>query len=203
MDIASEARGRGVRCVSGTAAYVNKRPIRDACRVIDAFAVTLKGFDEAFYEKVCGISLKPVLAAIEEIKSEGAWLELTTLIVPTYNDDIAKVKEMARWIRKNLGTRVPWHFARFVPRYRLKNIPQTPVQTLADARNAALDEGLEFVYTSNVAPHEGNNTCCPRCGRLLIERVGFKTLDNHIKKGRCPCGHEIAGVFEKQPRTRF
>ncbi len=200
MDIAAEARRAGVRVVSGTAAFVNRRPIREACKVIDAFAVTLKGFDETFYEKVCGARLKPVLNAIEEIRSEGAWLELTTLIVPTYNDDVAKIKRMARWIRKNLGSTVPWHFARFVPRYKLKKIPQTPVQTLDDARKAALDAGIEFVYTSNIAPHAGNHTYCPRCKAMLIERVGFKTIRNRIKKGRCPCGHEIPGSFASQPR---
>jgi len=202
IDIAAEAQRAGVRVVSGTAAFVNRRAIREACRVVDAFAVTLKGFDETFYEKVCGARLKPVLNAIEEIRSEGVWLELTTLIVPTYNDDRAKVRQMAKWIRKNLGSKVPWHFARFVPRYRLKNIPQTPVQTLDDVRDAALDAGIEFVYTSNIAPHAGNHTYCPRCKAMLIERVGFKTIDNRIEKGRCPCGHEIAGIFSSQPKKR-
>jgi len=202
FDIAAEAKRKGVRCVSGTAAYINKRPIREACKVIDAFSVTLKGFDETFYKKVCAVELKPVLSAIEEIKSEGRWLELSTLIVPTYNDDIGKVKEMAKWIRKTLGTKVPWHFARFVPRYKLRNVPQTPVQTLEDARKVALDEGIEFVYTSNIAPHEGNNTRCPKCDRMLIERVGFRVIENTIKTGRCRCGKSIAGVFDKRTKSR-
>jgi len=200
IDIAAEAGAHGIRTVAGTALFANRRPVRDACRHIDAFAVTLKGFDQAFYRKVCGADLKPVLAALEEIRSEGRWLELTSLIVPTFNDDMKKIRDMARWIRRNLGADVPWHFSRFVPRYKLANLPRTPIQTLEDARKTALDQGIDYVYTSNIAPHEGNNTYCPRCGRTLIERVGFKIIKNFLEKGRCPCGRKIAGIFEHEHR---
>ncbi|MCU0723575.1 MAG: AmmeMemoRadiSam system radical SAM enzyme, partial [Planctomycetes bacterium] len=77
------------------------------------------------------------------------------------------------------------------------NLPPTPVQTLTDARKAALDAGLKYVYCSNVAPHEGNNTFCPQCGKVLVQRVGFKILSNEIKDAKCPaCGQAIPGVFK-------
>jgi pyruvate formate lyase activating enzyme len=195
-DIADIAKDFGVKCVAATNGSLNKPAVRRTAEKLDAVTVGLKGFDDAFYEEICGARLEPVLKAIEEFQASGeCWLELTTLIIPTYNDDRKEIKAMARWVRKNLGTRVPWHFSRFVPHYKFKNVPRTPVQTLDDAMKIALDEGLEYVYTSNIAPHKGNNTSCPRCGEVLIERIGFKILENRIKNGKCRCGHKIAGIF--------
>lgn len=195
-DITDIARKSGVRCIAATNGFVTTQTARRIADKMDAVTVGLKGFDEEFYRTVCGASLKPVLEGIEEIKSHGGcWMELTTLIVPTYNDDMKTIKAMARWIKKTVGTKVPWHLSRFVPRYRLTNVPRTPVQTLDDAMKIALDAGLEYVYTSNIAPHKGNNTYCPRCGRTLVERVGFKILNNALKGGRCKCGCRIPGFF--------
>jgi pyruvate formate lyase activating enzyme len=197
LDIAQIARRSGVRCVAATNGFATKETARQAAKKLDAITVGLKGFDDGFYSSVCGARLGPVLDAIVEIQSQDTcWLELTTLIVPTYNDDKKKIKEMARWIRKNLGTRVPWHLSRFVPQYKLKNVPRTPVHTLDEAMEMGLDEGLEYVYTSNVAPHRGNNTYCPRCGRAVIERLGFKILKNELDRGRCRCGLKMAGILE-------
>jgi len=195
-DIADIAKRTGVKCVSATNGYVNKPVIRKAAEKMDAITVGLKGFDDRFYQEVCGARLNPVLDSIVEIKSAAnCWLEITTLIIPTYNDNLKLIKKMARWIRKNVGSKTPWHLSRFTPNYKLKDVPRTPVQTLDDARNIALDVGLEYVYTSNVAPHKGNNTYCPNCNKAIIERVGFKVLKNSIKDGRCKCGHRIAGHF--------
>ncbi len=196
LDIADIAGRYGVRCVAATNGFMNPPTARRAAEKFSGITVGLKGFDESFYQKVCGASLKPVLASIEEIRSFGkCWLELTTLIVPTYNDDLKKIKAMARWIRKNLGTDVPWHLARFIPHYKLTDVPRTPVQTLDAAMKIGLDEGLQYVYTSNIAPHAGNNTRCPRCGRTVIERIGFRVIQNHLKSERCRCGERLAGVF--------
>ena len=164
---------------------------------MDAFTVTLKGFDEEFYRRVCGVSLAPVLAAIETIKNKTkCWLELVNLVVPTYNDDPGRIGQMAQWIHEHLGDDVPLHFARFVPTYRLGNLPRTPVPTLEAACDAARQAGLRYVYTSNIAPHEGTNTFCPRCGQPLIQRLGFKILDSKLKRGACPkCRKKLPGVW--------
>jgi pyruvate formate lyase activating enzyme len=150
MDVSALAREKGLKNVVASALFVNPDPLRELCKTTDAFAAGLKGFDEKFYEKALGVPLKPVLQALEVIKEEGVWLEIVNLVVPGYNDDLAKVKEMAEWIRKTLGTKVPLHFGRFVPEYRLKDLPRTPVPTLEKCRQLALDAGLEHVYIFNV-----------------------------------------------------
>ena len=103
---------------------------------------------------------------------------------------------MCKWIRQNLGGNVPLHFARFVPMYKLANLPQTPVQTLEAACDIGRKAGLRFVYTTNISPHPGNNTVCPDCQQPLVQRLGFKILENQMNKGTCPkCHHRLPGVW--------
>lgn len=196
-DTAKLAKEAGLKVVLATAAYVEPKPLLSLARYVNAMTIGLKGFDDAFYEHALGVHLEPVLEAIKTIKKRTrCWLELVNLIVPTYNDDPEKITKMVRWIRKNLGGNVPLHIARFVPMYRLTNLPRTPVQTLEAAHAAARKAGLRYVYTSNIAPHEGNNTFCANCGKPVIERLGFKILDDRLRKGVCPkCRKKLPGVW--------
>lgn len=197
-DIAIAAKEVGMRVVVATAGFVNREALLDFAQHVDAFSIALKGFDEDYYYRALGIRLQPVLDAIETIANDtDCWLELTNLIVPTYNDDPHQFKPMTRWIHEHIGDDVPVHFARFVPMYKLKNLPQTPVQSLEQARDIALKAGLKYVYTSNIAPHEGNHTYCDRCGQALIQRLGFKVLEKTIKKwGGCSkCRNKLPGVW--------
>ncbi len=197
MDISERAKSEGLKNVVATALFMNREPIKEWCKVTDAFAVALKGFDDDFYLKVVGAPLKPVLDAIVTVKGEGVWLELVTLIVPTLNDNMKQVREMCLWIRRNLGTQVPVHFGRFVPEYKLRNLPRTPVPVLERCRDIALDVGLQFVYLFNVAPHDANHTYCPKCKAPVIRRLGFKLTSNEIQRGICPkCKTRIPGIWQ-------
>jgi pyruvate formate lyase activating enzyme len=195
-DVSRHAKERGVRTVMATSAFMNPEPFKDLLKSVSAVAVGLKGFDDAYYTKVCGVPLEPVLDALLAAKSAGVWIEITSLVVPSLNDDRKAITAMCRWIRKNMGADVPLHFARFVPEHKLKDLPRTPIPTLEEARDVALAEGLRFVYLSNVAPHEGNRTCCPSCKKVLIDRVGFKVLTNDMKGGACGfCRAKIPGLW--------
>jgi len=106
-----------------------------------------------------------------------------------------KIREMSGWIAKNLGVDVPVHFSRFFPHYKLTNLPPTPVETLESARKAAMDSGLKFVYTGNIR-HEGENTFCPECKKMLVERIGYFVKQNHVVNGKCVfCKAGIAGIW--------
>jgi pyruvate formate lyase activating enzyme len=103
---------------------------------------------------------------------------------------------MARWIRDEAGDKVPVHFTRFQPMYLVKNLPPTPVSTLEAARQAALGEGLRYVYVGNVPGHEGENTYCHGCGQPVITRVGYSIQAVRLKKGKCAtCGTPIPGLW--------
>ena len=123
------------------------------------------------------------------------WLEVSRLIVPTYSDDRNDIRDLCRWVARALGPGTPLHFLRFYPAYRLNGLPPTPVQVLDEARQIALDAGLQFVFIGNVPGHAGANTVCPRCGRTVIERRGFSITTNLLDNGRCPCGETIPGVW--------
>jgi pyruvate formate lyase activating enzyme len=191
LDIARLARKARLQVVVATAAFVEPGPLLELAEYVDAFVISLKGFDEEFYHRVCGVRLAPVLKAIEAVaRQTKCWLELINVIVPTYNDDLDKTRELATWVAEHAGQDVPLHFARFVPMYRLADLPRTPVQTLEAACAAAREVGLRYVYTSNIAPHNGNNTYCAACGEPVIQRLGFKVLENKLKGGACPHCHK-------------
>lgn len=195
-DVAAEARSKGLKTVFGTAAYINPAALKELCEHATAFSVTLKGFSEKFYSKVTGVKLQPVLDALVAIRKSGKWLEVVNLVIPTLNDEMKDLEALGKWVKANLGEDVPLHFERFVPAFRMKDLPMTPVNTLEEARGAALAAGLKYVYMSNLSPHDGNHTYCPKCKELLIKRLGFTTLEVRVNKGTCSkCGSTIPGVW--------
>jgi len=197
-DSAELAREAGLSNVFITAGYINREPLRRLCRVLDASNTDLKAFDDGFYRRVNGGSLQPVLDALVTLREEGVWVEVTNLLIPTLNDDLAMVRRMARWIRDNLGEGTPLHFSRFQPMYRMRNLPPTPTRSLERARLEAMDAGLHYVYIGNLFGHEAENTICPRDGTLLIRRTGYRIEENHLTHdGRCPvCRQPIPGVWQ-------
>ncbi len=148
-DTAKVAKNFNIKNTMHTCGYINEKPLRELSKYMDAVDVDLKAFTEDFYGKICGGRLKPVLDALLTLRQEGVWLEITNLVIPTLNDDIVKIKEMCRWIVRNLGPDVPIHFSRFTPQFKLKNLPPTPFETLRNARASAMDAGLKS-YTSAI-----------------------------------------------------
>lgn len=197
LETSRAAREAGIRSNMVTAGYINPEPLRAVCPQVDAFTVALKGFEEAFFEKVLASRLAPVLEALRIIKGEGRWLELVTLLVPGYNDSPGEIKALSGWVARTLGPDVPLHFARFWPAYRLNQLAQTPEETLFRAHDIALGEGLRYVYVANIpGGHPANNTYCPSCRRAVIRRVGFDLLENLLSAGGvCPCGTRIPGIW--------
>ncbi len=189
------ARKYGVKNTVHTCGYIKERPLRALARYLDAVCVDLKAFTEDFYAKLCGGRLRPVLDTLVILKEENVWVEITNLVIPTKNDNMREIADMCRWILQNLGPDVPIHFSRFFPYYKLKNLPPTPYETLKAARETALDTGLRYVYIGNIRS-EAENTYCPGCHRLLIERIGYYVKTNNIVDSRCRfCKTKIPGVW--------
>lgn len=196
LDTLRAAKAAGLLALLHSNGALNPAPLRELCGVLDAVQIDLKGFDERFYRDVCGGELGPVLDSLKILHAAGIHIELTTVLIPTLNDQEEKLREMCRWIRDELGPGTPLHFSRFYPLYQLANLPPTPVSTLDRARAAALDEGLQYVYVANVPGHAGQHTDCPACGERLIERLGFFVESNRLDHGKCPaCGHLVPGIF--------
>lgn len=196
IEVAKLAKVEGIRNVMHSSGYINEKPLRQLCKYLDAANIDLKGFSDEYYAKMAEGSLEPVLKTLKILKDEGVHLEITNLLLPGYNDDEKTIAAMCAWIKDNLGVSVPIHFSRFYPMYKLSALNPTPVETLEKAKLIALKTGLKFVYIGNVPGHEGENTYCPQCKKMLIERKGYFVLKNEIVDGRCKyCGEKIEGIW--------
>ncbi len=196
LDCADAGHQLGLPSVVVSNAYIQQDALKKLCARVDAIKVDLKAFSEKYYRDVVKGELKPVLEALVTMRKHGAWAEIVYLVVPTLNDGDTEFRDLARWIKVNLGPDVPIHFTRFHPEYLLKNLPPTPVETLERAKKIADAEGLHYVYIGNVPGHPAENTYCPKCRRALIERAGFTLTQNRLKKGKCPnCRIAIPGVW--------
>ena len=196
-DTAKLARADGIRNVLVTAGYINKEPWKRLLEVVDAANIDLKGITNDFYVRICSGTLKPVQDALIIAKASGILVEVTNLVIPTLNDKPEQIRELARWVKENLGSETPLHFSGFYPQYKMQHLPSTSLERLEMAREIAVSEGLYYVYIGNVRSKEGENTYCPDCKSLLIERIGYTILQNRLKDGCCQdCAREIYGVWK-------
>ena len=198
LDTARIGRKAGVKSVVISAGYIHIDPLKELCETVDAVKIDLKAFSDKFYKEICKGTLQPVLDTLKTLKEMKVWHEIIDLVVPTLNDTEEEFKSLAKWIVDNLGPDVPLHFSKFHPTYQLKNLPNTPLKTLETARQISMDVGLNYVYIGNVNPdHEGNNTYCPKCHEMLIQRYGYMIIKNDVVNGKCKhCGNEIPGVWK-------
>ena len=133
-----------------TAGYVCQEPLADLLPYLDAANIDLKSFSDDIYQKVSGGHLQPVLDTILAMQKAGVWIELTNLIIPGINDDMTMIRQMCRWIADNGLSNNPLHFSRFFPRYKMEDVPPTPIHTLKEAKRIAQEEGIKHVYLGNV-----------------------------------------------------
>jgi pyruvate formate lyase activating enzyme len=196
MDAADAGHEAGIRSIVVSNGFMQQDPLKMAYGKMDAIKIDLKSFSESYYRQVVTGQLKPVLDSLVTLRKMGKWFEIVFLVLPTLNDSDAEFRGLAQWVKANLGADVPLHFTQFHPEYLLKNLPITPVPTLERAKAIADAEGLHYVYIGNVPGHPAQNTYCPKCKRMLVERVGFTASEMLIKNGRCPfCQQPIPGVW--------
>lgn len=194
LDVAALAKERGLENIFVTNGYMTREALDAAAPLLGAANVDLKSFNDAFYREKCGAGLKPVLMTLERMKQKSIWLEVTTLVIPGFNDGEAELKQIAQFLA-GLGAETPWHVSRFYPAYNMMDVRPTPVETIRRARRIGLEAGLRYVYTGNVPGDDGENTFCHSCGALLIGRIGYSIKKHNLERGVCAkCGTAPAGV---------
>jgi pyruvate formate lyase activating enzyme len=202
VDVALACQDQGIHTVAVTAGYVCPEPREEFYRHMDAANIDLKAFSEGFYRRLAAGHLDPVKDTLLYVCRETeVWVELTTLLIPGWNDSDAELAEMTAWVVENLGADVPMHFTAFHPDWKLRNLPSTPAHTLSRARSIAHDNGVRFAYTGNVHDKDGGSTVCPACGELLIGRDWYVLSEwNLDPTGSCAaCGAPVPGMFEARP----
>jgi pyruvate formate lyase activating enzyme len=195
-DTSKIARSKGIKNILVSAGYINEEPLRELARYIDAANIDLKSFSDEIYMKLNSGSLQPVLNTLKILKELNVWLEITNLVVPTWTDDFSMIDRMCKWLYSNGFSNNPLHFSRFHPQYKLTQLPATPFDTLIKCREIGLKAGLKYVYIGNAPGLQAENTFCPKCKKVVVERKGFSIISYNIVSSRCKyCGEPIAGVW--------
>jgi len=197
-ETAKLAHARSIRNIMVSNGYINQEPLKQLIPFLDAANIDLKVFDPNIHLKLTGGKLQPVLDTLITLRKSKVWLEITNLVVPSWSDNLDMIRKMCKWLAENGFSTVPLHLSRFSPLYKLTQLPVTPLNTLLKARDMALEEGLQFVYIGNVPGKGFENTLCPGCKKIVVERVGFTILNNQIENGKCRfCQTPVAGIWDK------
>lgn len=186
LETAAMIKQEGLKNIIVSNGYISREPLLELLEYTDAMNIDVKGFSEKYYKEICGGTLGNVQKTVETA-ADKAHIEITTLIVPGYNDSLEEIKSLAKWLA-DINPTIPLHLTRYYPQYKM-SAPATPVETIKRLKEAAL-EHLDFVYIGNVAGDD-SNTYCPDCGALLMRRMGGITVE-HLDEDHCTkCGKEI------------
>lgn len=199
IDIMKIAKNRGLKGVYVTNGYETKE-CWDALRgYIDAANIDLKAYNQKFYSELCKVpDFKPVKESIKYAKKLGIWVEVTTLLIPGWNDDERELASEAKFLA-SVDKEMPWHVTAFHPDYKLLDKTETPPETLVKAHEIGKAAGIKYVYCGNVSFNYSNyeTTICPKCNKELIIRIGFHVTDNNVVNGNCQfCNQKIKGVWQ-------
>jgi pyruvate formate lyase activating enzyme len=193
LDVARLGKERGIHSVFVTNGYTSRAALDAVVPYLAAANVDLKAFRDETYRKVCGGRLQPVLDTIACLHGLGVWVEVTTLIVPGMNDSREELGDIARFLA-SVDPMIPWHVSRFHPDYRMTDRAWTPSATLEAAVEEGQAAGLKFLYVGNIQGTRFEDTRCPSCAAVLVERTGYRVRTMRVKEGRCPdCGAVVPG----------
>ncbi len=199
IDTMKLARKKDLKGIYVTNGYESKECWDTIKGYIDAVNIDLKAYNQKFYTELCGVpKYELVKESILYAKKLGFWVEVTTLIIPGWNDDPKELKAEAEWLA-SVDPLMPWHITAFHPEYKMMDTPETGPESLVRARALAMDAGLKNVYCGNVgvAYAENETTLCPKCGKKLITRYGMSVAENNVVDGKCCfCKEKIVGVWE-------
>ena len=163
---------------------------------VSLYKVDLKSFRDRHYRELGG-TLERVLWTIRALHEQHFWLEIVTLVIPGFNDSDEELTEIARFL-VSVSPDIPWHVTAFHKDYKMTDPADTDVRTLLRAAEIGAREGLRFVYAGNLPGRVGRweDTRCPGCDSLLVERRGYRILQNRVADGACPdCARVIPGFW--------
>ena len=197
IDTAKLCKENSIKTIAVTSGFINPKPAKEFFKYMDAANIDLKGFSEEFYRKNCMAKLKPVLDTIEYVCNKtDCFVELTTMLIEGENDSEEMIKQQCRWIVDNIGDCVPLHFSAFFPNYKYANRTATSFSSLLKAYKIAVETGLKYVYTGNIASTETSSTYCKNCARPVIIRNGYNLLKSDLVNGHCVfCNEKCDGEF--------
>ena len=184
IDAAKEARDAGLKNVLISNGYINPEPAEEVLALVDAANIDLKSFDPEFYRSETGGKLDEVKRFLGQAAGK-IHLEVTTLVIPTKNDDPEQIEQLAAFVA-SLSPDIPLHLSCYYPQYKY-TIPPTPPSRVKTLANVARGH-LHYVYVGNVG-NEQSNTVCRMCGNLLVQRMGYSVHVKGLRGSACAkCG---------------
>lgn len=196
------AKEQGLKCVYISNGNATPEVLDYLHPYLVGFKIDLKTMQDRQYRQLGGV-LKHVLESIRQAHSRGLWVEVVTLVVPGFNDSSEELMDAARYIA-SVSKDIPWHVTAFHPDYKMTDPPPTPLKTLLRAAEIGQEAGLNYVYAGNLPGRVGEyeNTYCPQCRALLVERIGYIIRDYRLTaEGKCPqCATSIAGLWHSTPQ---
>ncbi len=200
VEIFKLARGKGLHCAYVSNGNATPEVLRYLRPYLSAYKIDLKCMQDKNYRRLGGV-LQHVLDAIRMAHELNLWVEVVTLVVPEFNDSPQELWEAARFLA-SVSPDIPWHVTAYHPDYKM-DAPRTQAVSLRQAAEIGQEAGLRYVYAGNLPGRVGSyeNTHCPHCAALLVERQGYVILGYHLAaEGKCPsCEAAIAGVWPEDP----
>jgi pyruvate formate lyase activating enzyme len=192
-----EATAAGLRCVYISNGNATRETLEYIRPYVTGYKIDLKGMTQKGYQQLGGV-LQNTLDSIRLVHQMGFWLEVVTLVVPGFNDSPGELMAAAEFLA-SVSPDIPWHVTAFHKDYKMQDPDQTTAEMLLRAAEIGQEAGLRYVYAGNLPGQveQYENTYCPTCGALLIERLGYVILGYHLTgQGACPaCGTSIPGVW--------
>jgi pyruvate formate lyase activating enzyme len=200
LESAKLAKEEGLNTSYITNGYITEEALDMIGPYLDAYRVDIKGFNKKVYQKLANVPDFQTILTIAK-RAQKKWhmhIEIVTNVIPSFNDDEEEMEALADWIFNELGEDTPWHITQFVPHLHFSHYPATEVKKLERLREIGMGKGLKFVYLGNVPGHPAENTYCPQCNKLLIERNNYTVCQYNISDGLCHyCGEPIPIAGER------
>ena len=193
LDTMKLAKKEGIKNAWVSNGFMSPESAKMVIPYLDADRIDVKSFSDDFYIKNCGGKLQPVLDTCKLMKKSGVWVEIITLVIPTLSDSEEMFRKIAVFIHDELGSETPWHVTQFsgAISWKLQDLPDTPAGSLEKAYKIGKEAGLKYVYTGNIPGMPFEDTFCPKCKTLAIDRTGY-IISRHDKQGMCPkCGGDL------------
>jgi len=194
-ETAKLAKEQGLKNVMVTNGFISPGALEKILPFIDGANIDLKAFSDDFYRLYCGGKLDPVLDSIRIMNQNGIWIELTTLLIPGLNSDPKEIRGLISFI-SGIDPSIPWHVSRFFPNYKITDKKPTDTGQIEEILEKGKETGLLYLYGGNFSSTIWENTFCPECNTLLIERSGYSTKIVNLESGKCAeCGEKIPGIW--------
>ncbi len=192
---AKKAQQYGIKTILVTNGYTSTHTLERLSEYVDAVNVDIKSMSDKFYQDVCQARLEPVLESVKFYVKNNIHTEVTNLIIPGYNDSKSIIKKLIEFCVKT-SDKMPLHFTRFYPQFKLTNVDPTDVKTILNACDLAAYMKVKYVYPGNIGSSIKSNTYCKNCRHLLIERKNYNITNYITEKGSCPnCNHKVDVVI--------